>query len=136
MKREFKWEFDFISEGQHPQGGPTFWNPPSHLIVCGSKLNLSKLEITRGRPQKVILKLQTWKESSSGNSTLLVKVNTHRGNPLTRSTTWTNTVRNRFRRGLQIAEVKWCKEHIPVIPYKGNDLTDEGLLQLDDMELW
>jgi hypothetical protein len=42
--------------------------------------------------------------------------------PITRSTTWTNTVRNRFRqkageneafRALEIGEAKWCKEHIP-----------------------
>jgi hypothetical protein len=32
-----------------------------------------------------------------------------------------------------IGAAKWCKEHIP---RKGNDFTDEGLLILDDMELW
>ena len=62
--------------------------------------------------------------------------------PITGSTTWTNTVRNRFRqkageietfRALEIGAAKWCKEHIP---HKGNDLTDEGLLLLDGMELW
>jgi hypothetical protein len=62
--------------------------------------------------------------------------------PITISTTWTNTVRNRFRqkageieafRALEIGGAKWCKEHIP---RKGNDLTDEGLSVLDDMELW
>ncbi len=54
----------------------------------------------------------------------------------TRSTTWTNTVRNRFRqkageieafRALEIGTAKWCKEHIP---RKGNDLqdiTEEGI---------
>jgi hypothetical protein len=61
--------------------------------------------------------------------------------PITTSTTWNNTVRNRFRqkageieafRALQIEVAKWCKEHIP---HKDNDLTDEELLLLDDMEL-
>ena len=51
-------------------------------------------------------------------------------------------VRNRFHqkageieafRALEIGAAKWCKEHIP---RKGNDLTDEGLLLLDDIELW
>jgi hypothetical protein len=63
----------------------------------------------------------------------------------TRSTTWTNTVRNRFRqiggeiqvfRELEIGEAKWCKEHIP---HKGNDLndiTEEGISLSDDTELW
>ena len=63
----------------------------------------------------------------------------------TRSTTWTNTVRNRFRqkageieafRALEIGAVKWYKEHIP---HKGNDLndiTEEGISLLDDTELW
>jgi hypothetical protein len=46
----------------------------------------------------------------------------------TRSTTWTNTVRNRFRqkegeietfRALEIGVAKWWKEHIP---HKGNAL--------------
>jgi hypothetical protein len=62
--------------------------------------------------------------------------------PTTRSTTWTNTVRNRFLqkageieafRALEIGAAKWCKEHIP---HKENDLTDEGISILDDMELW
>ena len=64
---------------------------------------------------------------------------------LSRSTTWTNTVRNRFRqkageieafRALEIGGTKWWKEHIP---HKGNDLnglTDEGISLLDDTELW
>ena len=65
-----------------------------------------------------------------------------KGGPITRSTAWTNTVGNRFRqksgeieafRTLEIGSVKWCKEHIP---HKDNDLTDEGLLLLDDIELW
>jgi ribonuclease HI len=63
----------------------------------------------------------------------------------TESTTWTNTVRNRFRqkvgeieafRVLEIGTAKWFKEHIP---HKGNDLndiTEEGISLLDDMELW
>ncbi len=63
----------------------------------------------------------------------------------TRSTTWSNTVRNQFRqemveietyRALEIGEVKWYKEHIP---HKGNDLndiTEEGISLLDKMELW
>ena len=51
-------------------------------------------------------------------------------------------VRNRFHqkageieafRALEIGAAKWCKEHIP---RKGNDLTDEWLLLLDDIELW
>jgi hypothetical protein len=62
----------------------------------------------------------------------------------TRSTTWTNTVRNRFHqntgeietfRALEIGTTKWCKEHIP---HKGNDLndiTEEGISLLDDTEL-
>jgi hypothetical protein len=63
--------------------------------------------------------------------------------PITRSTTWTNTVRNRFRqktgeieefRTLEIGVTKWCKEHIPHEQNDLNDLTDEGLSQLDDME--
>ena len=58
------------------------------------------------------------------------------------STTWTNTVRNRFRqkageietfRTLEIGSMKWCKEHIP---HKDHDLTDEGLLLMGDIELW
>ena len=62
--------------------------------------------------------------------------------PSTRSTTWTNTVRNRFRqkageiesfRALEIGAAKWWKEHTT---RKGHDLTDEGLLLLDDIELW
>jgi hypothetical protein len=63
----------------------------------------------------------------------------------TRSTAWTNTVRNRFRqkageiesfRALEIGAAKWCKEHIP---HKGNnlhDITEEGISLLDDVELW
>ena len=63
----------------------------------------------------------------------------------TRSTTWTNTVRNRFRQkageieafqALEIGAAKWCKEHIP---RKGKDLhniTEEGMSLLDDTELW
>ena len=63
-----------------------------------------------------------------------------KGGPITRSTTWTNKVRNPFRqkageieafRVLEIGTVK--KERIP---HKVNDLTDEGLLLLDDIELW
>jgi hypothetical protein len=62
-----------------------------------------------------------------------------------RSTTWTNTVRNRFRqkegeieafRALEIGAAKWGKEYIP---RKGNDLkdiTEEGISLLDDTELW
>jgi hypothetical protein len=55
---------------------------------------------------------------------------------ITRSTTWTNTVRNRFRqrageieafRALEKGAAKWCKEHIP---RKGNDLTDEGTFNI------
>ena len=65
--------------------------------------------------------------------------------PITRSITWTNTVRNRFRqkaveieefRALEIREAKWCKEHIPRKGNDLNDLTDEGISLLDDMELW
>ena len=64
---------------------------------------------------------------------------------ITRSTAWTNTVRNRFRqkageietsRALEIGAAKWCKEHIP---RKGNnlhDITAEGISLLDDAELW
>jgi len=64
---------------------------------------------------------------------------------ITRSTAWTNTVKNRFRqkageieasRALEIGAAKWCKEHIP---RKGNnidDITEEGLALLDDAELW
>jgi hypothetical protein len=64
------------------------------------------------------------------------------GGPIARSTTWTNMVRNRFRqksgeieaiRALDIGAAKWCTEQIP---RNGNDLTVEGLSQLDDMELW
>jgi hypothetical protein len=63
----------------------------------------------------------------------------------TRSSTWTNTVRNRFHqkvgeietfRVLEIGVAKWYKEHIP---HKGNDLNDimeEGISLLDDTELW
>jgi hypothetical protein len=59
----------------------------------------------------------------------------------TRSTAWTNTVRNRFRqkageieafRALEIGTAKWCREHIP---HKGNnlhDITEEGISLLDD----
>jgi hypothetical protein len=61
----------------------------------------------------------------------------------TRSTTWTNTFRNRFRQKtteieafgtLEIGVTKLCKEHIP---HKGNDLndiTEEGTTLLDDTE--
>jgi ribonuclease HI len=64
---------------------------------------------------------------------------------ITRSTAWTNTVRNRFRqkageieafRALEIGAAKWCREHIP---RKGNnlqDITEEGISLLDDVELW
>ena len=64
---------------------------------------------------------------------------------ITRSTAWTNTVRNRFRqkageieafRALEIGAAKWCREHIP---RKGNnlqDITEEGISLLDDAELW
>ena len=34
---------------------------------------------------------------------------------------------------LEIGAAKWCKEHVS---RKGNDLTDEGLLLLENMELW
>ena len=34
---------------------------------------------------------------------------------------------------MKVGAAKWCKEQIP---HKGNDLTDEGILLLDDMELW
>ncbi len=63
----------------------------------------------------------------------------------TRSTTWTNTVRNRFRqkageieafRALEIGEAKWCKEYIPCKGNDLNDITEEGISQLDDTELW
>jgi hypothetical protein len=64
---------------------------------------------------------------------------------ITRSTTWTNTVRNRFRqkegeieefRTLEIGESKWCKEHIPRKGNNLNDITDEAISLLDDTELW
>ncbi len=146
-------------------------------IGCGAKLNLATSP-DADVLKKIMLKLQT-QRGPAGAATLLVKVKSHRGDPLneeadiraemgrrkeqkefirdnptnrtvyqwevgpiTRSTTWTNTVRNRFRqkageieafRALEIGAAKWCKEHIP---RKGNDLTDEGLLLLDDMELW
>jgi hypothetical protein len=63
----------------------------------------------------------------------------------TRSTTWTNTVRNRFRqkageikafRALEIGAAKWCKEHIPRKGNDRNDITEEGISLLEDMELW
>ena len=63
----------------------------------------------------------------------------------TRSTTWTNTVRNRFRqkageieafRALEIGAAKWRKEHVPRKGNDLNDLTEEGISLLDDMELW
>ena len=63
----------------------------------------------------------------------------------TRSTTWTNTVRNRFRqkegeieafRALEIgAATEWCKEHVPCKGNDLNELTEEGVSLLDDMEL-
>ncbi len=65
--------------------------------------------------------------------------------PHTRSTTWTNTVRNRFRqkegeieafRALEIGTTKWCKEHIPRKGNDCNDITEEEISLLDDMELW
>ena len=61
----------------------------------------------------------------------------------TRSTTWTNTVRNRFRqkageieafRALEIGAANWCKEHIPRKGNDLNDLTEEGISLLDDTE--
>jgi hypothetical protein len=64
---------------------------------------------------------------------------------ITRSTTWTNTVRNRFRqkegeievfRALEIGVAKWRKEHIPHKGNNLNDITDEGISLLDDSELW
>ena len=63
----------------------------------------------------------------------------------TRSTTWTNTVRNRFRqkegeieafRALEIGAAKWRKEHVPCKGNDLNELTEEGVSLLDDMELW
>ncbi len=119
-------------------------------IGCGVKLNLSKSP-DQYVLKNIIIKLQ--KRVLVGTTTLLVKVNVHRTNRTiyrwkvgqhTRSTTWTNTVRNRFRqktgeievfRALEIGTVKWCKEHIP---HKGNDLndiTEGGISLLDDMEL-
>jgi hypothetical protein len=53
---------------------------------------------------------------------------------ITRSTTWNNTVRNRFRqkageietfRSLEIGVTKWCKEHIPRKDSNFNDITEE-----------
>jgi ribonuclease HI len=64
---------------------------------------------------------------------------------ITRSTSRTNTVRNRFRqksgeieafRALEIGVAKWCKEHIPHKGNNLNDITDEGISLLDDAELW
>jgi hypothetical protein len=64
---------------------------------------------------------------------------------MTRSTAWTNTVRNRFRqkaaeiqafRALEIGAAKWCKEHIPRKGNNLNDITEEGISLLDDAELW
>ncbi len=55
---------------------------------------------------------------------------------ITRSTAWTNTVRNRFRqeageieafRALEIGAAKWCKEHIPRKGNNLNDITEEGI---------
>ena len=123
-------------------------------IGCGAKLNLSKSPDTDVL-KEIIIKLK--KRVQSGAATLLMKVKTHRGDPLneeadiraemgrrkeqdevrwnsptnrtvyqwtvgenTRSTTWTNTVRNRFRqktgeieafRALEIGAAKWRKEH-------------------------
>jgi ribonuclease HI len=63
----------------------------------------------------------------------------------TRSTAWTNTVRNRFRpkageieafRALEIGTAKWCKEHIPHNGNNLHDITEEGISLLDDAELW
>jgi hypothetical protein len=63
----------------------------------------------------------------------------------TRSTAWTNTVRNRFRqkageievfRALEIGVAKWCKEHIPHKDNDLNDITEEGISLLDDTEVW
>jgi ribonuclease HI len=62
--------------------------------------------------------------------------------PITRSTTCTNTVRNRFHqkageieafRALEIGAAKWCQEHVP---RQGNVLTDWGISLLDDMVPW
>jgi hypothetical protein len=64
---------------------------------------------------------------------------------MTRSTAWTNTVRNRFRqqvgeieafRALEIGAAKWCKEHIPRKGNNLNDIKEEGNSLLDDAELW
>jgi hemerythrin len=63
---------------------------------------------------------------------------------ITRSTAWTNTVRNRFRqktgeieafRALETGAAKWCKEHIPRKDNNPNDITKEGISLLDDAEL-
>jgi hypothetical protein len=63
----------------------------------------------------------------------------------TRSTTWTNTVRNRFRqkageieefRVLEIGVAKWCKKHMPHKDNDLNDITEQEISQLDDTELW
>ena len=110
-------------------------------IGCGSKLNLSKSPDTDVL-KKIILKLQKRVHAGVGDSPTNRTVYQWTVGPTTRSSTWTNTVRNRFRqktgeieafRALEIGVAKWCKEHIP---RKGNDLTDEGISLLDDMELW
>ena len=112
-KREFKWE---------------------QRLHRGDPLNEEtdiRSEMGRHREQKEVI----W--DSPTNRTVYQWI----VRPTTTSSTWTNTVRNRFRqkvgeieafRALEIGVVKWCKEHIP---RKGNNLTDEGISLLVDMEL-
>ncbi len=97
-----------------------------------------RAEMGRLKEQKEV----TWDTPTNRTIYQWSVTSSNKGGPITRSTTWTNTVRNRFRqkageieafRALEIGAAKWCKEHIP---WNGNDLTDEGLLLLDDIELW
>ena len=65
-------------------------------IGCGSKLNLSKSPDTDVL-KKIILKLQKRVHAGVGDSPTNRTVYQWTVGPTTRSSTWTNTVRNRFR---------------------------------------
>ena len=66
----------------------------------------------------------------------------HGGTTVLKTSVRTNTVRNYIRqkageieafKAWEIDALKWCKEHIP---RDGNDLTEEGLILLEEPELW
>ena len=65
----------------------------------------------------------------------------HEGTKVLKTSVWTHTVRNYIRQKageietfqtLEMGVLKWFKEHIP---RDGNDLTEEGQILLEGMEL-